>query len=112
MSAKKDFTKRNPALDYITEPLEGQITADEIITVKPAEPAAPAAEQPARIYDGIQPIKRENRSTKLNLLVTPTVHAKIKEIAALKGQSMNGLIHSLLEHYIHEFEKEINADER
>lgn len=113
MTAKKDFKKHNPALDYISnplEPLQGQRTAEEVIDEidNQSQEAAPSGR---RIYEKIQPVKRENRSTKLNLLVTPTVHAKIKEISGLKGQSMNGLIHNLLERYIREFEKEISADE-
>ncbi len=110
--SKKDFTRNNPALDFISRDpvknVEGQIQVEG--TESEEEPTPTQQDAPTepteRMYPGIAPIKKETRSSKMNLLVTPTTHQKMKEIAEIKGQSMNGLINNLFAKYIQDFEKE------
>lgn len=41
--------------------------------------------------------KRESKSKKVLLLITPTLHEKVKEIADREGDSVNNMISRLLE---------------
>lgn len=89
--AKKSF-KDNPALQFISAPAE--------------EAATPAfqPEQPAGVPMKPNPLYIETRSKRLNLLVQPSLHSKIKDIAKVKDVSINELIHKALEEYVNKEE--------
>lgn len=89
--AKKSF-KDNPALQFISAPAE--------------EAATPAVqpEQPAGVPMKPNPLYIETRSKRLNLLVQPSLHSKIKDIAKVKDVSINELIHKALEEYVNKEE--------
>lgn len=74
--AKKSF--RNPALDFIT---------------------TGPAEIPAQVPLKPNPLYVETRSRRLQLLMQPSLHQKLKNRAAERGQSLNDLIHQVLEEW-------------
>lgn len=86
MAQKKTF-KDNPALQFISSPATN--TA-EVKTAPEFDTGVPMKRNPLYI---------ETRSKRLNLLMQPSLHAKLKEIAAQQEISINELIHNVLEKY-------------
>jgi len=85
--AKRDF-KSNPALQFISSPLEEEET--------PA-PAAPKQEAPAGYK--LNPAYIETKSKRVQLLVQPSVFAAIDRIAKSRGLSRNEIINEALRQY-------------
>ena len=91
----KDFTTTakqtiNPALSFISK----------------QEPTPEATQEQA----SSAPIKRnplfvETKSRRLQVLMQPSLHARLKKLAYEKGVSFNELLHSTLEAYADEEEK-------
>lgn len=67
---------------------------------KPARSAPPQA--PAGVPVKLNPMYIETRSKRLQLLMQPSLHAKLKSVADGKGQSLNDLIHQVLEEFCDE----------
>lgn len=93
----KDFTATakktmNPALSFISkqEPIQETITTPE-----------PASNVPMKK----DPRYIETKSKRLQLLMQPSLHTRLKRLADDKGVSLNELIHSALETYAEEEEK-------
>lgn len=84
--AKKSF-KDNPALQFITTPAEE------------AQPAPAQSEQGAGVPMKPNPLYIETRSKRLNLLMQPSLHTKLKDMAKAQDVSINELIHKALEEY-------------
>lgn len=84
---KKTF-KDNPALQFISTPEEAEI--------KEITP-----EIPPKTPEGykLNPLYIETKSRRLQLLMQPSLHAKLKDMAKEKGMSVNELIHTALEEY-------------
>lgn len=84
---KKSFKQQiNPAMQFIT----------------PQEEPDKAAETPAKTTDApegykVNPLYIETKSRRLQLLVQPSLYERIKEKADAQGQSVNELIHTILE---------------
>lgn len=97
MSAKKSFKSENPAMQFI-----GQGVVEQI----PREKPMPGRSiPPARQQDMLPPMKPnplyiETKSRRLNLLIQPSLHDKIKEIAKGRGASVNDTIHQILQDYV------------
>lgn len=77
---KKIFTD-NPALAFISQRQPEEETS-------PGEPPAGYKKNPLYL---------EVKSRRVQLLMQPSLYAKLKEKAAKQGRSVNDLIHSLLE---------------
>lgn len=89
--AKKSF-KDNPALQFISVPS----------AVAEQEPdTAPEVKVKEKIIDESEIVTNnsENRSRRLNLLIQPSLHSKLKMTADRKGISLNELIHQVLEDF-------------
>lgn len=82
MAHKKSFFEDNPALNFISRPEEAQ------------QPSA--AKQAPEGYKR-DPQYIETKSKRLQLLVQPSLHAKVKALAVKRGLSVNELVHSILE---------------
>jgi hypothetical protein len=115
MAKKKSF--KNATEQFLTETEEAApisraetTTADEQRQEKPArgKPSTTPAQQnnaQGTLYDVPMkdvPMKLdyrfvETKSKRLNLLVQPSIYAKIKAVAERRGESVNEFIHSLLE---------------
>jgi hypothetical protein len=79
--AKKSFTNNlNPAMNFISTPVEEQ----------------PKLDQPPEGYK-LNPLYLEKKSRRLQLLIQPSLHSKIKARADKEGKSLNELVHSILE---------------
>ena len=87
---KKSFKQQiNPAMQFIT----------------PQEEPGKATETPAKATDApegykVNPLYIETKSRRLQLLVQPSLYERIKEKADAQGQSVNELIHTILEAWI------------
>jgi hypothetical protein len=92
---KKSF-KDNPALQFITtQPEEAE---EGIKEVKPEPKQSATTEKPPEGYK-LDPRYVETKSRRLQLLMQPSLHAKIKTMAKDQGVSVNEFIHSVLEEY-------------
>ncbi len=79
--AKKTLNLDNPAMQFISQP----------ITEEPTETGkAPEGYKPNPLYV-------EKRSRRLQLLMQPSLHQKLKARADKQGCSINDLIHNILE---------------
>lgn len=105
----KDFTTTakqtiNPALAFIT-------THEQEPARKTPEQAHEAAKpEPKEQLAKEIPIKRnplfvETKSKRVQVLMQPSLHARLKKLAYDKGLSFNELLHSTLEAYADEEEK-------
>lgn len=88
--AKKSFKDSiNPAMSFISQEridrAEGETTAKAKRTAK-----APEGYK-------LNPLYIETKSERLQLLVQPSLKAKLKEKARQEGTSVNDLVHSILE---------------
>lgn len=105
MAAKKSFKNDNPAMRFISPAGENRETK-ELKERQPPQtsPAEPKQEStPVAVETGV-PMKRnplyiETRSRRLNLLVQPALHTRIKTLAENRHTSVNDLIHLILEEY-------------
>ena len=81
---KKSFKDSlNPAMAFISVPVEEE------------------TDTPPEGYK-VNPLYLEKRNKRLQLLIQPSLHAKIKARADREGKSVNELIHSILEAEIRE----------
>lgn len=94
--AKKSFKDSiNPAMSFISQEsidrAEGETPTTEETTVK--------AKRTAKAPEGykLNPLYIETKSERLQLLVQPSLKAKLKEKAKQEGTSVNDLVHSILE---------------
>lgn len=84
---KKSF-KDNPALQFISAAVPQQAA--------PAVPQAPIQED---VPMKPNPLFVETKSKRVQLLMQPSLHHALKEIAVQKGVSFNELVHSALAQY-------------
>lgn len=89
---KKSFKSQlNPAMQFIT----------------PQEEPDKNTDTPAKTTDApegykVNPLYVEIKSRRLQLLVQPSLYEKIKGKAAAQGQSVNELIHTILDAWVKE----------
>jgi predicted HicB family RNase H-like nuclease len=103
--ARKDFTKNNPAMAYITPQQEmeaiGQDTKDrpkkQLETKTETTP-----EEPPKGYK-LNPQYIEKKSQRVNLLIQPSVLKRLKKMAKKNKVSVNEQIHQII---IEELERE------
>lgn len=89
--AKKSF-KDNPALRFISMPPEPAIQ-------QPSPPHAPGPSESMLPPMKPNPLYIETKSRRLNLLVQPSLHERIKKLAARRDTSVNDIIHQILLEY-------------
>lgn len=84
---KKSF-KDNSAMNFISTPQQaGKATLAPEGGEKPAVPMK------------LNPLYIETKSKRLQLLIQPSLHGKLKGIATAEGISLNELIHTTLQEY-------------
>lgn len=105
MSKKKDFTKKNPALDGYTfsgipkkeEPLKGQATLI---------PEEEEAEQLTGIEALVEMKRRaQTKSERIVLLVKPQTKKDVQDLAAFYGLSVNALVGHVLQDFLEQAKK-------
>lgn len=84
---KKSF-KDSPAMRFISAPQQ----AEEVMT-------APEVEQEPAVPMKLNPLYIETKSRRLQLLIQPSLHRKLKGRATAQGVSLNELIHTALREY-------------
>lgn len=94
---KKDFSNMiNPAATMLDD-----MTSPQSSTQKHSE------EQPTTTPKGKKAKKKtESRSSRLELLLTPTNKAKLKVIAQLQNTSVNSIINELVDSYLNQQDAE------
>ena len=109
MAGKKSFTaQQNPALAFISaqEPESGaedkkrlQIETRPLYQRKEAEASSAAHVKTTDAPEGFKanPLFVETKSRRMQLLVQPSLYEAIKARATAEGQSVNELVHSILE---------------
>ena len=86
MAQKKSFkTELNPVMQFISKPEE------------PKQPEHEAQERSTPPGYKVNPYYIETKSKRIQLLLQPSLHEKLKKKAAEEGISVNELIHSTLE---------------
>lgn len=103
MATKKSFKNENPALRFISPASERAETKDSAGPAQERQRPAPAAEEAGRPLSGApmkkNPLYVETRSRRLNLLIQPSLHKRIKALADARQTSLNDLVHMILEKY-------------
>ena len=93
--SKKSFTSANPAMAFISSvPEESPMTEQQAVI-------APISEN--NIAD--VPMKRnpeyiETKSKRVQMLMQPSLHTALKQVAAKQGISVNEAMHEILKQYI------------
>jgi hypothetical protein len=93
MSAQKSF--RDSAMRYITPMSEEPVAESQLAAGK-----EPVNEAPLLIPMKPNPAYIETKSRRVQLLLQPTLHKKLKGMANAKGKSFNELVHSILAEHI------------
>ena len=104
MAAKKSFKNENPAMQFIGQSggVDRSIdTGHDKTPIADVEPPPHQATQVATLPPmKPNPLYIETKSRRLNLLVQPSLHDKIKGIAKGHGASVNDTIHQILQSYV------------
>lgn len=85
--AKKTLNLDNPAMQFISNP----------ITTERAEAPKDTNTERTPVGYKANPLYVEKRSKRVQLLMQPSLHEKVKTKAEQSGCSINDLIHNLLE---------------
>lgn len=88
MPQKKTFTNSlNPAMQFISTPA----------ATEAAEPKQPAAAPSVPAGYKPNPLYIETKSRRVQLVIQPSLYTKIKHRADSEGESVNEIIHTILE---------------
>ena len=96
--SKKSFTSANPAMAFISSvPEESPVTEEQAAI-------APTSEN--KIAD--VPMKRnpeyiETKSKRVQMLMQPSLHLALKQVASKQGISVNEAMHEILKQYVDDF---------
>lgn len=86
----KKLNIENPALNFISTPVlsnEQEVTQAETVKAN-------------SVPNGYRVVYVEKRTERLQLLVPPSIKAKLKETADKEGKSVNDIINSLLQEHL------------
>jgi hypothetical protein len=105
MAAKKTFKNENPAMRFISaseKRNEEETSVSPLLPKKEPENTPPFAPQgiPQAVPMKKNPLYIETKSRRLNLLMQPSLHDKIKNLAQERAVSVNDAIHTILQDYI------------
>ena len=78
--SKKSFKDINPAMAFITDSKDYTHNTDNTVNTH-------------------NTYKAETKSKRLNILLTPSLHADLTKIARVQGESLNNLINEVLKAY-------------
>lgn len=90
--AKKTFKDSiNPAMNFISQ--------ESIDRAEGEIPATAGAKRPDKAPEGykLNPLYIETKSKRLQLLIQPSLHEKLKRKAQAEGTSVNDLVNSILQ---------------
>jgi len=90
--AKKTFKDSiNPAMSFISQ--------ESIDRAEGETPATAEAKRPDKAPEGykLNPLYIETKSKRLQLLIQPSLHEKLKRKAQAEGTSVNDLVNSILQ---------------
>ncbi len=90
--AKKTFKDSiNPAMSFISQ--------ESIDRAEGETPATAEAKRPGKAPEGykLNPLYIETKSKRLQLLIQPSLHEKLKRKAQAEGTSVNDLVNSILQ---------------
>lgn len=94
MSRKTFKEKIDPAMSFISQASIDRAEEEQLNTMEPPQTQQPSAKAPAGYKPN--PLYIETKSERLQLLVQPSLKAKLKERAAREGTSVNDLVHNIL----------------
>lgn len=103
--AKKSFMPENPALQFIAAQEEITQTdnkhpiqaTDQIISSAENGPQSSHARQ---LLSSIKSASSEGRSRRVQLLMRPSVHKKLQELAKNSNVSVNEMLNSIIEDFL------------
>ena len=91
--ARKSFKERiTPAMNFISQESIDSTGEKQLNTMEPPQPPAKA---PAGYK--LNPQYIETKSDRLQLLIQPSLKARLKERASQEGTSVNDLVHNILQ---------------
>lgn len=94
--AKKSFKDSiNPAMSFISQESIDRAEGETLTTGETTAKAKRTAKAPEGYK--LNPLYIETKSERLQLLVQPSLKAKLKTKAKQEGTSVNDLVHSILE---------------
>jgi len=98
MAEKKSFKQVNPALSFIESGSNEAHTDTHTDTYTHTDQHTPVYTHAHA--DTYTQYKRENKSRRLQLLIKPSTHNAISEIAQMNDTSINDTINTILENYL------------
>lgn len=102
--AKKSFVTGNPALQFISDPADSvqpvEIEIPELIEEEDNIPTLDISLDEAPEGYKINPLFIEKKSRRLQMLMQPSLHAKVKAAANKEKVSVNDYIHKVLEEHL------------
>lgn len=93
MAAKRKQFKDSPAMQFLTRP------AEDIPDISEETPVPDALRPLAVPRVPVTQSAGETRSRRVQLLMQPSLHNSLKAIAQSRGESLNELVHAVLEAY-------------
>lgn len=101
MASKKTFKDSitAPAMSFISqESIDKAEGAGQATTPAETQPESAAAPKTAKAPEGykLNPLYLETKSKRIQLLIQPSLHDKLKHKAQSEGTSVNDLIHTIL----------------
>lgn len=108
MASKKTFTVAvNPAMQFITPPTEAPAPRKQPMAKRQPSKASASSTTKVKTTDApdgykANPAFVETKSRRLQLLMQPSLHDRIKARAAAEGLSVNEYIHKALEEAVEE----------
>lgn len=97
---KKSFAD-NPAINFMSAPEDETAQQPEAFATEQEQPTPEQEETAPRTPSkrGRKPVGATKRDVRLNLLITPELHEKLKALADFDRRSLNALINKTLESY-------------
>ena len=98
--SKKSFTSANPAMAFISS-----VPEESLVTEQQAVIASIAENKIADVPMKRNPEYIETKSKRVQMLMQPSLHTALKQVAAKQGISVNEAMHEILKQYVDDLNK-------
>ena len=95
--SKKSFTSANPAIAFISS-----VSEESPVIEKQAVIASISENKIAEVPMKRNPEYIETKSKRVQMLMQPSLHTALKQVAAKQGISVNEAMHEILKQYVDE----------
>lgn len=104
---KKSFT--DPTMLFMSDPEPEPAEPARAVPEPEIRPESVETESTYTIMEKIRMLQREPKSRRLQLLIRPSIHRRLKSVAESRGQSLNDLICEIIELWLIDHERSENG---